>query len=79
MQLMVAATLILLCSRPLNVNMFGEVPWLLTIPSIAIIGREVGNSFLSEKFIVIYLHAFFVIIIFFSFFVGGVGILIEKN
>ena len=38
---MVAATLVLLCSRPLNVAMFGQVPWLLIVPSIAIIGREV--------------------------------------
>lgn len=41
MQLMVAATLVLLCSRPLEVGMFGQLPWLLTVPSIAIIGREV--------------------------------------
>ncbi|RWW35657.1 hypothetical protein BHE74_00059389 [Ensete ventricosum] len=40
-KLMVAATLVLLCTRPLEVATFGEVPWLLTIPSIAIIGREV--------------------------------------
>lgn len=40
-QLMVAATLILLCSRPLEVAMFGDMPWLLTVPAIAIIGREV--------------------------------------
>ena len=41
MQLMVAATLVLLCSRPLDVAMFGQVPWLFVVPSIAIIGREV--------------------------------------
>jgi len=41
MQLMVAATLVLLCSRPLEVAMFEQVPWFLTAPSIAIIGREV--------------------------------------
>jgi CDP-diacylglycerol--glycerol-3-phosphate 3-phosphatidyltransferase len=41
MQLMVAAALILLCSRPLEVAMFREVPWLFTVPAIAIIGREV--------------------------------------
>lgn len=45
MQLMVAATLVLLCSKPLEFSMFGQVPWLLTVPSIAIIGREVGISF----------------------------------
>lgn len=38
---MVAATLVLLCTRPLEVAAFGDVPWLLTVPSIAIIGREV--------------------------------------
>lgn len=41
MQLMVAATLILLCTRPLKVASLGQAPWLLVIPSIAIIGREV--------------------------------------
>lgn len=41
MQLMVAATLVLLCSRPLEVAMFEQVSWFLTAPSIAIIGREV--------------------------------------
>ena len=40
---MVAATLILLCTQPLEVSVFGHVPWLLTLPSIAIIGREVIN------------------------------------
>ncbi|CAK9155999.1 unnamed protein product, partial [Ilex paraguariensis] len=39
-KLMVAATLVLLCSRPLEVATVGPVPWLLTVPSIAIIGRE---------------------------------------
>lgn len=38
---MVAATLVLLCTKPLEVAVFGQVPWLLTLPSIAIIGREV--------------------------------------
>lgn len=41
LQLMVAATLVLLCTRPLDIGIFGEVPWLLTVPAIAIIGREV--------------------------------------
>lgn len=41
MQLMVAATLVLLCTRPFEVSGFGQVPWLLTVPAIAIIGREV--------------------------------------
>ncbi|KAL4189446.1 hypothetical protein AMTRI_Chr08g207140 [Amborella trichopoda] len=38
-KLMVAATLVLLCTKPVD-SMFGQVPWLLTVPSIAIIGRE---------------------------------------
>lgn len=43
MQLMVAATLVLLCTQPLAVPMFGQVPWLLPVPAIAIIGREVSS------------------------------------
>ncbi|CAL5363551.1 unnamed protein product [Camellia sinensis] len=39
-KLMVAATLVLLCTRPFDVAMFGQVSWLLTVPAIAIIGRE---------------------------------------
>ncbi|THG03649.1 hypothetical protein TEA_016029 [Camellia sinensis var. sinensis] len=42
-KLMVAATLVLLCTRPFEVPMFGQVPWLLTVPAIAIIGREVST------------------------------------
>lgn len=38
-QLMVAATLILLCTK--SMDAIGPVPWLVTVPSIAIIGREV--------------------------------------
>ncbi|KAF5959489.1 hypothetical protein HYC85_000698 [Camellia sinensis] len=46
-KLMVAATLVLLCTRPFDVAMFGQVSWLLTVPAIAIIGREVtGFSWL---------------------------------
>lgn len=41
MQLMVAATLILLCTKPMDAVVLGPVPWLVTVPSIAIIGREV--------------------------------------
>ncbi|MCI24532.1 CDP-diacylglycerol-glycerol-3-phosphate 3-phosphatidyltransferase-like, partial [Trifolium medium] len=40
-KLMVAATLILLCTRPLKVPSLAQVPWLLIVPSITIIGREV--------------------------------------
>lgn len=42
---MVAATLVLLCSRPQDVAAFGQVQWLLVVPSIAIIGREVLYDF----------------------------------
>jgi len=48
MQLMVAATLVLLCTRPLDVGVFGQAPWLLTIPAIAIIGREVRRTVISK-------------------------------
>ncbi|GMI86261.1 hypothetical protein HRI_002295400 [Hibiscus trionum] len=47
-KLMVAATLVLLCSRPLNFAIFGQVPWLLIVPSIAIIGREITMSAVRE-------------------------------
>ncbi|RDX69101.1 CDP-diacylglycerol--glycerol-3-phosphate 3-phosphatidyltransferase 1, chloroplastic, partial [Mucuna pruriens] len=47
-KLMVAATLVLLCTRPLGVDVFGQAPWLLTIPSIAIIGREITMSAVRE-------------------------------
>ncbi|KAJ9539958.1 hypothetical protein OSB04_026464 [Centaurea solstitialis] len=43
-KLMVAATLVLLCTRPPEAAMFEQLPWLLTVPSIAIIGREGGSS-----------------------------------
>lgn len=47
-KLMVAATLVLLCTRPPEVAMFGQLPWLLTVPSIAIIGREITMSAVRE-------------------------------
>ncbi|XP_057480504.1 CDP-diacylglycerol--glycerol-3-phosphate 3-phosphatidyltransferase 2-like [Actinidia eriantha] len=47
-KLMVAATLVLLCTRPLEVPVFGKVPWLLTVPAIAIIGREITMSAVRE-------------------------------
>ncbi|XP_047327393.1 CDP-diacylglycerol--glycerol-3-phosphate 3-phosphatidyltransferase 2 [Impatiens glandulifera] len=47
-KLMVAATLVLLCTRPLEVAAFGNVPWLLAVPSIAIIGREITMSAVRE-------------------------------
>lgn len=47
-KLMVAATLVLLCTRPPDVAIFGQMPWLLTVPSIAIIGREITMSAVRE-------------------------------
>ncbi|MCL7045650.1 hypothetical protein MKW94_005837 [Papaver nudicaule] len=47
-KLMVAATLVLLCTRPLEVAAFGQVPWLLPVPAIAIIGREITMSAVRE-------------------------------
>ncbi|OAY45949.1 CDP-diacylglycerol--glycerol-3-phosphate 3-phosphatidyltransferase 2 [Manihot esculenta] len=47
-KLMVAASLVLLCTRPLEVAFFGQLPWLLTVPSIAIIGREITMSAVRE-------------------------------
>ncbi|EOA25129.1 hypothetical protein CARUB_v10018438mg [Capsella rubella] len=47
-KLMVAATLILLCTKPMNAVVFGPVPWLVTVPSIAIIGREITMSAVRE-------------------------------
>ncbi|KAL8166787.1 hypothetical protein V2J09_008286 [Rumex salicifolius] len=47
-KLMVATTLVLLCSRPLEVPIFGEAPWLFSVPSIAIIGREITMSAVRE-------------------------------
>lgn len=54
---MVAATLVLLCSRPLNIAVFGQVPWLLNVPSIAIIGREVIYTIAG---FVLYLYELFI-------------------
>ncbi|XP_047972244.1 CDP-diacylglycerol--glycerol-3-phosphate 3-phosphatidyltransferase 2-like isoform X2 [Salvia hispanica] len=47
-KLMVAATLILLCTRPFEAGGLGHAPWLLTIPAIAIIGREITMSAVRE-------------------------------
>lgn len=52
MQLMVATTLVLLCTRPLELAIFGQAPWLLTIPSVVIIGREVITAFFFCLYIV---------------------------
>ncbi|KAL7109471.1 hypothetical protein ACP275_06G177200 [Erythranthe tilingii] len=47
-KLMVAATLILLCTKPFEAGMFGQAPWLLTVPAIAIISREITMSAVRE-------------------------------
>ncbi|KAL8551482.1 hypothetical protein ACS0TY_000543 [Phlomoides rotata] len=47
-KLMVAATLILLCTKPFEAVMFGRAPWLLTVPAITIIGREVRAVVLAS-------------------------------
>ncbi|XP_074584905.1 CDP-diacylglycerol--glycerol-3-phosphate 3-phosphatidyltransferase 2-like isoform X2 [Curcuma longa] len=47
-KLMVAATLVLLCTKPLECAVFSEFRWLLTAPSIAIIGREITMSAVRE-------------------------------
>ncbi|KAJ8461037.1 hypothetical protein OPV22_033963 [Ensete ventricosum] len=47
-KLMVAATLVLLCTKPFECAIFGDVPWLLTAPSITIIGREITMSAVRE-------------------------------
>ncbi|KAM7504512.1 hypothetical protein LguiB_003416 [Lonicera macranthoides] len=47
-KLMVAATLVLLCTRPPDIATFEQMPWLLTVPSIAIIGREITMSAVRE-------------------------------
>ncbi|GAB2215831.1 hypothetical protein Drorol1_Dr00020234 [Drosera rotundifolia] len=47
-KLMVAATLVLLCSRPLEAAMFRDMPWLLPVPAILIIGREITMSAVRE-------------------------------
>ncbi|NP_001354890.1 Cardiolipin synthase (CMP-forming), mitochondrial [Zea mays] len=47
-KLMVAATLVLLCTKPLESSLLNDGPWLLTVPSIAIIGREITMSAVRE-------------------------------
>lgn len=47
-KLMVAATLVLLCSRPPETGILGDAPWLFPVPAIAIIGREITMSAVRE-------------------------------
>ncbi|KAL8224105.1 hypothetical protein R6Q57_019580 [Mikania cordata] len=46
--LMVATTLVLLCTKPPEAALLGQQPWLFTIPSTAIIGREITMSAVRE-------------------------------
>ena len=43
-QLMVATTLVLLCTRSSPTTIASFTPWLLPVPAIAMIGREVTSS-----------------------------------
>eukprot|EP00245_Coleochaete_scutata_P004398 TRINITY_DN1691_c0_g2_i1.p1 TRINITY_DN1691_c0_g2~~TRINITY_DN1691_c0_g2_i1.p1 ORF type:complete len:134 (+),score=35.22 TRINITY_DN1691_c0_g2_i1:3-404(+) len=48
---MVAAALVLICTKSVPALLFGvsgNLPWLLTVPAIAIIGREIAMSALRE-------------------------------
>ncbi|KAL8517949.1 hypothetical protein ACS0TY_009303 [Phlomoides rotata] len=47
-KLMVATTLILLCTKPFDAGMFGQTPWILTLPATAIICREITMSAVRE-------------------------------
>lgn len=47
-KLMVATTLILLCTKPFEAGMFGQAPWVLTVPATAIICREITMSAVRE-------------------------------
>ncbi|KAJ7535245.1 hypothetical protein O6H91_12G024400 [Diphasiastrum complanatum] len=47
-KLMVATALVLLCTRPPSMTWFSTVPWLVSLPAIAIIGREITMSAVRE-------------------------------
>lgn len=47
-KLMVATTLVLLCTRPPIAALAKVGPWLLPLPAVAIIGREITMSALRE-------------------------------
>ena len=46
---MVATTLVLLCTKPIHVSWAAGLPWLIPVPSTAIIGREVGKDIPRDK------------------------------
>ncbi|MCO5554526.1 hypothetical protein L7F22_008055 [Adiantum nelumboides] len=47
-KLMVATTLVLLCTKPLHISWASNPPWLIPLPSTAIIGREITMSAVRE-------------------------------
>ncbi|GLJ06850.1 hypothetical protein SUGI_0050260 [Cryptomeria japonica] len=47
-KLIVATTLVLLCTRPVEMVWIGQASWLLPVPAIAIIGREITMSAVRE-------------------------------
>ncbi|KAI5067423.1 hypothetical protein GOP47_0017951 [Adiantum capillus-veneris] len=47
-KLMVATTLVLLCTKPLHISWASDTPWLIPLPSTAIIGREITMSAVRE-------------------------------
>lgn len=47
-KLMVATTLVLLSTKPLQVSWAVSLPWLIPLPSVAIIGREITMSAVRE-------------------------------
>lgn len=47
-KLMVATTLVLLCTKPLQVSWAAALPWLIPLPAAAIIGREITMSAVRE-------------------------------
>lgn len=47
-KLMVATTLILLSTKPFQVSWAQSLPWLIPLPSVAIIGREITMSAVRE-------------------------------
>ncbi|KAH7439701.1 hypothetical protein KP509_04G073300 [Ceratopteris richardii] len=47
-KLMVATTLVLLSTQPLQASWASSLPWLIPLPSVAIIGREITMSAVRE-------------------------------
>ncbi|GLJ39193.1 hypothetical protein SUGI_0799040 [Cryptomeria japonica] len=47
-KLMVATALVLLCTIPPETAWFGDAPWILSVPAVVIIGREITISAVRE-------------------------------